>query len=114
MDKRIAGLCAAACGGLLCLMLIAACKGSDGDDRPTEVSTNSSATENTSGVTGSGGVTTISIDTVAPPTRVSRSVATDDCTIPGFCPTTTVVDGTDTPTAAQPPAEPPGPLPSGP
>ena len=87
MDNRVAGVCGAFCAGLLGLILLVACKGSDGDGQPTEVSPGSV-------VTSDGGqppdeVTSISIESVTQPPHTSRTQTTDDCTIPGACLTTT-------------------------
>jgi hypothetical protein len=71
------------CGSILALVVIVACRESDGDQPGP-----SSHIPPTFDRTGTGGVTTVSIETVVPPERTSRTES-DSCTIPGACLTTT-------------------------
>jgi hypothetical protein len=100
MDRRTAGVYGALCGGLLGLVVIAACSqpvtGDPEDVSPGQPET--SATE-------TGGDTIISIPTVVPPTQDSKPTESDDCPLPGRCATTEPEETLTTSPSTTPPPE---------
>jgi hypothetical protein len=76
MNMRITGVCGTLCGGLLGLVVIAACSQPVTGD-PEDVSPGQPDTSVTgSGATETGGDTTIPIPTVVPPTQDPKPVST--------------------------------------